>query len=148
MAQITQDRGHTWGEAKKKANAIYESFSMTEITIDLDRAKELLEEVVKGNEDFIYAPPADENACVYQHEGKPSCVVGQALFKAGVTPEELERMDDQGIIKIATLPDRVTLTDEARDYFDIAQSIQDTSRDTWGYALQAANDYYSEKSQA
>lgn len=41
--------------------------------------------------DFVYNPPIEEKGtCVYVHDGKPSCLIGQALWGAGLIDASLE----------------------------------------------------------
>lgn len=56
----------------------------------MGRAVELLKEVAEERPDFVYAPPNDQGACVYVHEGEPSCIVGHVLVRMGVPTEHLD----------------------------------------------------------
>ena len=120
---------------------------MTEaIEIDSAKAITLLREVVKGKEEYVYKRPVGSSgpACVYQANGEPSCVVGKALFKVGVTADELDAMDRTGVhtgINSVTLPERVSLTNDARAVFAAAQEKQDRGTE-WGIALRAAEECY------
>lgn len=116
---------------------------MDVIEIDGAKALTLLREIVKDHEDFVYEfpqPEDHEQVCVYQYEGKPSCLVGQALAKAGVTPKELAEMDipkgpySPVSINRVPLPERVHLTEEGREIFSAAQTAQDM-RQPWSEAL-------------
>lgn len=114
-----------------------------EIQIDGARAFHLLgEAMLERGADYIY-PLAEMGACVYTDDSQPSCMVGLALYRAGVTVPELEAMDIEGIggIDLVTLPERVYLTPTARKVMNAAQQCQDTG-ETWLDALYAAELMY------
>lgn len=112
--------------------------------IDRQQALDLLEQVVdEGGRDFVY--PQDENGnCQYVRDGAPSCLVGKALFKAGVKMEDLIRLDEgtadtNGPVAACAMDDVIPgVADyEALYVFNQAQQTQDLG-DTWGSALDAA----------
>jgi hypothetical protein len=126
------------------------------IKIDAAQALSLLEQVVaEAPEDFVYPmltqPGTSEPsaACYYQVEGTPSCGVGQALFKAGVTLDQLKEMDgpeDTGIYTLWTndkLPDDLTLTPGAMSVFDTFQRHQDMRTGPWSKSLDHARMRYT-----
>lgn len=118
------------------------------IYIDGAKALELLANRVKGHEDVVYTPFETAPSCRYEFEGCPSCLIGGALFDAGVPLEalaELDRVwvDDEdgqnggtGITEV-NLPEGVTLTPQALKIFDAAQRVQDFGL-TWSKALKHA----------
>lgn len=110
-------------------------------TIDADRAMELLRKVAEGKADFVYRPPLPESSrCVYHFDGKPSCMVGQALALAGATPEFLEALDGNGGAPARDLDKYAPpITSEAALIFDAAQSKQD-ARYPWGVAIEYAEE--------
>lgn len=129
---------------------------MDTIEIDGTKALSLLREVIAGNEDFCYETKKktvtedgygeyDTYLCLYAHEGKPDCVVGRALHKAGVTVEQLEAMDNIGAtydgfptgIGVVAMPENVNLTEQGREVFKAAQEWQDAGF-KWGEALSFA----------
>jgi hypothetical protein len=127
------------------------------IKIDAAQALSLLEEVVaEAPEDFVYPmltqPGTSEPsaACYYQVEGAPSCGVGQALFKAGVTVDQLREMDDlpedTSIWVLWTegnLPEGLELTEGARSVFDQFQTSQDKRLGPWSESLDHAKMCYA-----
>ena len=97
-----------------------------------------LREVVAGNEDFVYTKvkPAGENDDVvsrcryFDHNGKPSCLIGQALSKCGiVVPEALEGKPAETILRELTGTSERVHAAAGR-----AQAVQDTGS-PWGVAL-------------
>jgi hypothetical protein len=108
--------------------------------IDAAGAHKLLERVVRGKEDHIYVRPV-ARLCLYEHDGKPSCLIGQALALAGWLPEELAVLDNWPVecTEAAALyewyPELFTWGGAA--VFDAAQKTQDQGG-TWGAALERA----------
>ena len=49
-----------------------------------------VKKVAAEQPDYVYS----EEPCQYQHDGKPSCIVGHALHRLGVPIEALEALDD------------------------------------------------------
>lgn len=97
-----------------------------------------LREVVKGKEDFVYikVKPADNtdgvvSPCRYfDHNGNPSCLIGQALFKCGiVVPAALEGAAAPRVLRELTDTSEVVQVAAGR-----AQAAQDTGA-PWGVAL-------------
>lgn len=39
--------------------------------------------------DYIYRPPTLNGACLYVHQGKPSCIIGHALWEVGLIDANL-----------------------------------------------------------
>ena len=98
----------------------------------------VLREVVAGNEDFVYVKvkPADNtddavSKCRYfDHNGNPSCLIGQTLFKCGiVVPEALEGTGASGVLRELTNTSEVVHAAASR-----AQAVQDAGS-PWGVAL-------------
>lgn len=82
--------------------------------------------------------------CAYTRRGKPVCLVGHALYKAGVLIEGLEGLDtltDGSLVEISDeqLADiaGVKLTKKARHVFEDAQATQDNNQ-PWGEAVEVA----------
>lgn len=129
------------------------------IGIDAARAYELLQAVVRNaGENYTDPSYAARRTCVYQRDGKPSCIVGHALVLADVSLSGLQYMDAQrnegsmcekkcgscdfcvsgsSAIRDVVLPKGLQITSDARAVLGSAQSLQDAGR-TWGEALQAA----------
>lgn len=119
------------------------------ITIDKDRALELLHAAVnERGEDYVY--PKHDDRCYYVNEDHtPGCLVGAALVNAGVTIDQLIEFGDGGEIygssEMAgdlcyTLRDHeiAEIDAYARTLFSLAQSVQDRG-DTWGDAVREAD---------
>ncbi|MFJ8818180.1 hypothetical protein [Amycolatopsis thermoflava] len=118
----------------------------TEIVIDVDRALQLLREVVaERGADTVYQPVrlgasrpdrAPLPNCVYAHNGAPSCLVGHALHRAGVPVEDLAKMTGQ-IDELSWWPESLDVGSDAVEVFLAAQYAQDEGS-PWGDALAAA----------
>jgi hypothetical protein len=113
---------------------------MTEVIhIDKKKAKALLKAAVEKR-----GPETVVSSCSYteydkdSQELQPSCMVGEALFIAGVPITNLDNLD--GLLCISRYfgdGEGFTLTPGARDVLDRAQSVQD-ARKPWGDALDEA----------
>ena len=108
--------------------------------IDVGRALDLLAEAVQARgEYFVYPPVWIRSArSPYASDGELRCLVGQALFLAGVADEDLAALGDVGVRDLYTrgaLP--VGLTLGALAVFDAAQRTQDRGY-AWGDALDYA----------
>lgn len=101
-------------------------------------ARRLLREVVAeaGSDHSL-----DRQLNAYVVDRIPFCLIGRVLHRAGVTEDELRRLDvqDQSTIAEVRLPWRVTVTQAARRVLQAAQSEQDKGC-TWGLALDVALD--------
>jgi hypothetical protein len=138
------------------------------ITINRLQAIDLLKQVSEGKENFIYKVPGGPGQnCVYldtvtnPERPQASCLVGQALHKAGIPLDYLGWLDNldgtetgiededgykneyagTGIADLDNTPalngDTLVLTVGAVDVFDRAQRHQDQGR-PWGYAVEQA----------
>ena len=110
------------------------------ITIDSHAAFDAMADVVFDyGPDYVY-PLASQARCVYTVDGEPSCLVGHALHRLGVSIADLETMDAAGFgaIMVVDVPG-ATLVGDAREVFGQAQMAQDAGR-TWGNALREAGD--------
>lgn len=117
-------------------------------TIEADQALDLVRQVVeKAGPNYTYEAPKGLGCSYLQPiSRKPSCLIGQALVKAGVPVGTLEWLD-RNVGSIYNLPTRgggdaalpggTVLTQGALDVFSGAQTVQDKG-DTWGDALEAA----------
>src|SRR5690606_19556981 len=122
---------------------------VVKVSINARQALDLLEEVVEGNESFVYTTPEVLADCAYVHrdsEGSlvPSCIVGHALHRAGVdlwkfAPIEGLQIDGDVDGTPATDVLGVDATPEAVYVLAAAQSVQDGGR-PWGEALEAARE--------
>jgi hypothetical protein len=112
--------------------------------IDRTLAVQLLEQVVAaGGEDFVYGR-TPMGKCLYQHEGKPSCGIGQALFLTGLTIETLDSLDQEGIDSSAIQDTTHILrehdllfTEAGMSIFSFFQLYQDQGT-AWGNSLRSS----------
>lgn len=116
------------------------------IQINERKAIELLRTAVRWNEKKVYQKPETDSdtRCVYQFDGEPSCLIGHALRRAGVTVESLRQMDEswESSIESVRIPG-VSLTHAARQVFGAAQTQQDRG-EPWGMALAEAESRLSD----
>lgn len=102
------------------------------ITLDKKTTVKLLKQSVKEKgKDYVY----EGNFCAYVAHGKPSCLVGHVLFKAGADLRGIK--EGMGITELDTERHGVHLTARARAILTVAQVAQDR-RYTWGQALAEA----------
>ena len=96
-----------------------------------------LREVVADNEDFVYTKVESDDGddvvsrCRYfDHNGKPSCLIGQALFKCGIiVPKAFE-----GAAAATVLRELTNTSERVHVAAGRAQEVQDTGS-PWGVAL-------------
>ncbi|PSL04165.1 hypothetical protein CLV30_106170 [Haloactinopolyspora alba] len=108
-------------------------------------ALRLLEEVVEGNEGYVYEDedgvPADSTMCHYVHRTEggsaPGCIVGHALHRAGVPISNLLEIEGSTIGTEQAARVGVALEGRAVDVLSAAQAAQDVG-ETWGEALEHA----------
>jgi hypothetical protein len=112
--------------------------------INLPQARKFLKAALneKGR-DFVYTTNNEEPCFYTPHSEYPSedprsftgCVVGTALKLAGIDEQVLNRTN---YVTNVTF-DGVIISQPAREYFNIAQRIQDNGK-TWGEAYDAAEE--------
>lgn len=103
----------------------------------------LVRDIAEANPDFTYVPPlkvidaSDANGCVYVHDGKPSCLIGHALWMAGVIDSNFE---DRGCNTRAAydLTRQYGVEVEEADWLDSVQRSQDLGV-PWGEAVPEAD---------
>lgn len=133
------------------------------IFIDGDRALDLLLHRVRDNENLVYNKFVEAPTCRYQDDGCPSCLIGAALFDAGVPVEVLENWDNlrpcdtdpNGVwsgagvgIEEVPLPDGLVITKKAMVIFRRAQGDQDLGyrwADAFAGAIEASRDFGPEQ---
>ena len=88
--------------------------------------------------DYVY----QEQYCQYQHGGKPSCIVGHALYRLGMPVSVLAEIDSahgEGGICASGLPGErpdLFVDDSAPDLFALAQAQEaQDNRLPWGEAV-------------
>jgi|SRR6185503_2637900 len=88
--------------------------------------------------DFIYTSPfKDDNeygACVYVHKGRASCLIGRALFDAGLIDASLSDGLNHSPIMSVIDDLNLKLDPEERRWLRNVQNYQDT-RNSWGTAV-------------
>lgn len=113
--------------------------------IDERRALELMIDIVDAaGDDFVYEKLLVEGrglVCRYVADGRPSCLVGQALFRAGATVETLEMFDSLDLPAKSMANVESHVTSRAAWVFSTAQEAQD-SGETWGVAVERAKKTY------
>lgn len=118
--------------------------SDTKIKVTRENFSKALDEVVQGNEGYVYDLRVVDSkmACVYALNGKPSCLIGQVLYRLGVDVTRLEGTEKNYTATANTLLAALSHTfPNAEDVGDAvlreaahgAQVSQD-SGDTWGQA--------------
>jgi hypothetical protein len=114
----------------------------------IEGLKALVDE--KG-EEFVYVKGdgLDGSTCRYVRNGKPDCMIGQFLAKAGVPLERLARADEPvgfggggspacDLLKELKAEGVVSITDKGIAALQAAQSRQDRDY-PWGAALRSAH---------
>ena len=106
---------------------------------------EIVRQKAAENPSFVYVPERDRetgrySACTYIRNGRPSCIVGHALFDAGLIDTSLEKTASNSIPFYA-LADELELgisTDELK-WLGGVQKFQDNHR-AWGQAVEWTDD--------
>lgn len=97
-----------------------------------------VQEVAEESPSYVYEKPG-EDMCLYQHSGKPSCLVGHAFARLGLDIEILKQFDKEedsvwGIFR--SFPEYLEDDDEtALMKIGMAQERQD-SLVPWGDAVE------------
>ena len=92
--------------------------------------------VAEANPRFVY----DEAACRYVKNGKPSCLIGHALWNLGLINEGFEVNNSNAIVAWSVLRDLgVKVSCYEEDWLSCAQSSQD-SEQSWGRAVTHADE--------
>jgi len=101
--------------------------------------------VIKQGEDFVYSKrnvtEDSEGGCVYVHQGKPDCIIGQFLAGKGVPVERLKQGDTTtslgqsafDLLDCLREEGVITISWKGMNALQAAQSVQDRGR-TWGDA--------------
>jgi hypothetical protein len=113
------------------------------------KASEIKDAIIEiGEERPDYINEQDEEGkCFYQIDGKPSCIVGQALSKLGADAELLRKLDEEnkgGVSADAVFthfPQEFEDDDyKAKLFMGQVQANQD-NRAPWGEAIEEAKEY-------
>ncbi|AOZ63786.1 hypothetical protein SEA_WEASELS2_208 [Rhodococcus phage Weasels2] len=121
--------------------------------IDIDDLIAEVKKIAAANPDHIYTDKRDsmgfgQATCFYERNGKPSCIMGQALHTLGVPIEELMAFDTthQGsIVSLLTKYGKYDSHDEYGEdlvskklvWLNDVQYLQDTLK-PWGVAVESA----------
>lgn len=106
---------------------------------------ELWDEVVKvaaENPDYVYENKGTGlgPSCAYVADGKPSCIVGHALYRLGVPIETVADFDNYGVFEYV-VDNRSDLIDASNDStyraVAMAQTMQD-EKHPWGASVAEA----------
>ena len=113
------------------------------------KTSELWSEVQKVGEErpeFVYEQDSSPGgrSCSYARDGQPSCIVGHALVRLGLSVGDLELFDelgDSGISEVVEASGHIFDEDdpEATRKATVAQNQQDHGK-PWGEATQGALD--------
>jgi hypothetical protein len=110
--------------------------------IDYEAALAALQEVVTGNEDYVYV--GFNNSCDYvDREGCSSCGVGKVFIdQLDVPVDFFSGARNTSIVDtVVNVPEfPLQLTDKAKDLLSVFQGLQDEDM-PWGDALERAIDY-------
>jgi len=113
------------------------------ITLDYETVVEDVQEIVAGNEDYIYVNPHGEIAgvdkglaCYYfsPETGEPSCIVGHLFAKHGIKYEDIKD-SNTGFIMNAEREGNFLIDPPALSFLERVQEYQDTGS-TWAVSLQ------------
>lgn len=99
-----------------------------------------IREVASSAPEYVYKSPNQTNrACLYfDHGGNPSCLIGHALAKCGLTEDDvIEGSAALDVLGVKGIDEDVALA------ATVAQDVQDGGG-TWGYALEAFNETLKE----
>lgn len=100
----------------------------------------IIRDLATEKPDFVYERPEIEGdtGCVYVHDRQPSCIVGHAMWRAGLidysyelTPYNKQAFGDH-------LPGMATLTDREAQWLEEVQGQQD-SGETWANSILSAD---------
>lgn len=100
-----------------------------------------VKKVAAEHPDYVYEKPAD--GCAYEVDGKPSCLVGHAMFRLGMSLDLIRRCDSAGAIG-HVLDEFYGEFDESGDDEGVCrallgwtQAVQDSGK-PWGEAVSEA----------
>lgn len=109
-----------------------------ETKFDAYAALKTLGDIVRDfGRDYVYEKPASVGMCVYRHEGKPSCLVGQVL--ARLVPDFIPFEGSVGGMRDELL--NLGFAKDAAFVLQTAQLMQD-QKYSWGTAVSAASNAY------
>lgn len=106
-------------------------------------------EIAAESPNFVYTTPTVPDGslyadCVYVHEGRGSCLLGQAALKVGLIDASIENTElntatfSRLCIDLASLSGIVADKDDLVDWLNNVQDYQD-SAESWGFAVAEAD---------
>lgn len=105
-----------------------------------DRLVQEVKRIAEANPDFVYQRPPG-SGCVYVHDGRPSCLIGRALWNLGAIDADFEnavddrarRVNQFGVMGLLELLGLSLSSDESV----LLMTIQDRQDDglPWGEAV-------------
>lgn len=138
IVQSAQDDRLKWASAVEWADTAYElRFTAGDVIEEI--------RVLAAESGGLLYESGPEGGCWYVRDGKPSCIVGQALARLGVPLEFFEKYEgtnaEYGGWPLRSLLEEVTggrMTAEEYEWISVVQSRQDTGS-TWGEAVAMAD---------
>jgi hypothetical protein len=103
---------------------------------------QIIRDLAAENPDFRYEFVRRSNGtegCSYVHEGQPSCIVGQAMWRAGLIDASLERSMDNIAGFSSLYPGMKTLSESEVDWISAVQQYQDIG-EAWAEAIRYADE--------
>lgn len=93
--------------------------------------------------DYVYHAPGGDT-CAYVVNGEPSCLIGHALFEAGVIDAEFERHEDNCHVFSFLYPELgLHLSPDELNWIDLVQNAQDANK-PWGEAVKVGDNRLAE----
>lgn len=101
---------------------------------------QLVREIAAENPEYVYTKPFQfESTCFNVYGGKPSCLIGHALFRAGLIDASFEGSDyNQSGIRAVSKHIGIQLDDFELSWLIRVQQYQDTSY-PWGSAVRSTD---------
>lgn len=97
-------------------------------------------DLAEENPTFVYQEPGEYGICMYQHDGVPACIIGQAFTRTGTPIEMLIEWDKltggKSVSDIAV--DHGITSPRVRGWLARVQQGQDHGK-TWRDAVRAAD---------
>lgn len=96
--------------------------------------------LVEANPDFVYSDADESGTCFYERNGKPSCIIGKALAKHGISFSTLRDLDSA---PIATSVGELFMNHPDREnvmWLQVVQEYQDQLY-PWGECVRIANQH-------
>lgn len=104
---------------------------------------EIVRRKAAENPGFTYTSPIpDSTSCWYVHDGKPSCLIGQALWEAGLIDDTIDEDDNSSsfrhLLRYKGGVHSWHVEHDEANWLALAQSWQD-KKYPWGHAVQQAD---------